>query len=363
MNQQISEQRKIKTNRRLPAIAVFAMTLFLAVTAHAQPCSLRVTGAIANCQGASVIWSSATPNVAGYYLQTYAGRFPSGQQLFPLSQRAFLIPSGCGSGGAVRLVEVLTSGAVCTLDWTGNLPHARPCSQCGTNGGNQTTIVSSANFRGNVSRNSLASIFPDPGTSFTDQSQSASSLPLPTTLAGVTVEIDGALCPLVAVTPGQINFLLPDWLAEGPTEVTATIRTTRGSVGQFFGRPQLNPNAPGVFTLSANGTGAAASVWLVIKPSGQHLYYAPGNLRFEPSDTIVLVLYGTGINESVADLILGNGQMIRAQYTGNSWMPGVQQMNFILSPAQLWTGTIGGFVRVTRSGLGFWDSQGFDLRR
>lgn len=345
--------------RAFATLAIFAA--ICTATALAQTCTLRTQGYVGGCSNVNVLWFTQTSQsaIARFDLNTFAGRFTADN-----TKRSYSIPTSCGSGGQVVITEVRSNGSTCTVQYAGNLPHNRPCDQCGTSGGgNGTTIVSAANFRGSVSRNSIVSVFPDPGVSFTDRTESASSLPLPTALAGVTVEIDGQLCPLVAVTPGQINFLLPDWLAEGPTEVTATIRTTRGSVGQFFGRPQLNPNAPGIFTLSANGAGAAASVWLVVKPDGRQFYYAPGSLVFSQGDTIVLILYGTGINESQCDLILSNGATHRAAYCGASWMPGVQQMNFILNQSQIWNGQISGFVRAHRPGVGWWDSQGFDVRK
>lgn len=328
--------------------------------ALAQTCTLRTQGYTGGCSNVNVLWFTQTSQsaIARFDLNTFAGRFTADN-----TKRSYSIPTSCGSGGQVIITEVRTNGTTCTVQYSGNLPHNRPCDQCGSIGGLGTTIVSSANFRGQVARDSLASIFPDPGVSFTDQTAFASSLPLPTSLGGVTVEIDGQLCGLTAVAPGQINFHLPPTLPDAITEVQATIRTTRGSVGQFFGRPQINPNAPGIFTLSATGTGAAASVWLVVKPDGRQIYYAPGSLTFAQGDVIVLLLFGTGINESQCDLILSNGATHRAKYCGISWMPGVQQMNFLFDPGQLWNGQISGFVRVTRPGVGWWDSQGFDVRR
>lgn len=309
----------------------------------------------------NVLWFTQTgqSSIAHFNLNTFAGQFT-----VPNTARSFSIPTSCGSGGQVVITEVRTNGSTCSAQYSGNLPHNRPCDQCsGVGGGNGTTIVSSANFRSATARDSLVSAFPDPGVTFTDQFAYATTLPLPTQLGGVSIEVDDQLCGIVAVSPGQINFHLPASLPDTITEIQATINTTRGSVARFFGRPQINPNAPGIFTVNAAGTGAAASVWLVVKPNGQQIYYAPGSLQFANGDTIVLLLYGTGINESTADLILGNGLMIRAQYCGASWMQGVQQMNFILSPSQLWSGQIGAFVRITRSGVGTWDSQGFDIRR
>lgn len=350
-----------KTKFSIGVLVAFALLIAFAAVTRAQTCTLRTQGYVGGCSNVNVLWFTQTgqSGIERFDLNTFAGRFTA-----PNTARSFSIPTSCGSGGQVIITEVRSNGTTCTAQYSGNLPHNRPCDQCGANGGgNGVSIVSSANFRGAVSRDSLVSAFPDPGVTFTDQVLFASSLPLPTQLGGVSIEVDGQPCGIVAVSPGQINFHLPKNLPDTITEIQATINTTRGSVARFFGRPQINPNAPGIFTASSNGTGAAASVWLVVKPNGQQFYYAPGNLRFDQSDTIVLLLYGTGINDNQCDLILSNGQLLRANYCGSSWMQGVQQMNFILSPSQIWNGQVSGFVRVTRPGLGFWDSQGFDLRR
>lgn len=350
-----------KTKFSIGVLVAFALLMLFAAVTKAQTCTLKTQGYVGGCSNVNVLWFTQTgqSSIAHFNLNTFAGQFT-----VPNTARSFSIPTSCGSGGQVVITEVRNNGTTCTAQYSGNLPHNRPCDQCSANGGgNGTSIVSAANFRTATARNGLVSAFPDPGVTFTDQFAYATTLPLPTSLGGVTVTIDGQLCGLVAVTPGQINFHLPANLPDFITEVQATIDTTRSPVARFFGRPQINPNAPGIFTVNATGTGAAASVWLVVKPNGQQIYYAPGNLQFGAGDTIVLVLYGTGINENTADLILGNGSMIRAQYCGASWMQGVQQMNFILTPSQLWSGRIGGFVRITRPGVGWWDSQGVEFQR
>lgn len=330
----------------------------------AQTCTPpRFQGWINSCQGLSIRWLNQNP-VSD--IDRYEVRWHSDNRIDHAAGSAISLSrlSGCGFSSHVTITQFMKNGGSCATTSSGSAPHSFPCSMCGGNGGgNGVSIVSSANFRGAVSRDSLVSAFPDPGVTFTDQVLFASSLPLPTQLGGVSIEIDGQLCGIVAVSPGQINFHLPKNLPDTITEIQATINTTRGSVARFFGRPQINPNAPGIFTASSNGTGAAASVWLVVKPNGQQFYYAPGQLQFGQSDTIVLLLYGTGINDNQCDLILSNGQSLRANYCGASWMQGVQQMNFILSPSQIWNGQISGFVRISRSNFGFWDSQGFDLRR
>lgn len=362
MNRNSQTRLQIKIAMMLAALG-FACLLALNSFAQSTCSTLQVTGAIANCQGSSVLWSSSTSNVKGYYLETYFGRWPSGQSLFPASQRAFLIPSGCSTGGAVRLVEVLNSGGQCTLDWAGNLPHARSCSDisCAGSAGVGATTVNASNFRQALAPDSIAAVFPDAGASFTDQSAVAFGFPLPTVLGGVSVTVAGIQAELFSVAPGQINFHIPTAIDPGPTDLPVQILTTRGSSPQFISRAQTNPSAPGIFTLASNGTGAAASNWLVIKPTGQQTWYAPGSLRVEPTDTLLLVLYGTGINESDATLFI-NGKSYPAKYCGDSWMAGVQQLNFIIPPNELWQGTVGAFVRVGVPGRS-WDSQGFDVRK
>lgn len=327
--------------------------------------TLRVTGAIANCQGSSVLWASSTPNVRGYYLETYFGRWPAGQSLLPSSQRAFLIPSGCSTGGAVRLIEVLNSGGQCTLDWSGNLPHARNCADtsCAGAAGVGATTVHAANFRQGLAPNAIAAVFPDAGQSFTDQTAFATGFPLPTVLGGVSITMNGVQCELLSVTPGQINFHIPSDADPGPTDIPVQILTTRGSAPQFLSRAQTNPSAPGIFTLASNGTGPAASNWLIVKPNGLQIWQNAGSLSFNSADRIFLVLYGTGINEIESALIV-NGLTISAIYTGPSWMTGVQQMTFPLTTAQASAlpAMSGAFVRVGIPGRS-WDSQGFDVRR
>ena len=360
---------KIKAKRSLMAIAAVAVLLILAAVTQAQPCSLRVTGAIANCQGASVLWSSATPNVAGYYLQTYAGRFPSGQQLFPASQRAFLIPSGCGSGGAVRLVDVLTSGATCTLDWTGNLPHARPCSQCGTNGGSRMATRHAASFRGDLAPGTIGAAFGD--APFTTVTAQATSVPLPTFLGGVRFLIDDQEVPLFFVSPTQINFYAPESLSEGLHSARAIAPDGATTYGDIL----INRNSPGIFTIEANGTGQSASVWLILSPNGLARYRTAVDAL--PGERVFLLLYGSGVTERVnyfgftsgsatLRVVVGNqAKEFPAQFAGPANATvfiGLNQLNFEVSQADLWSGLAGAQLTVSNAVGQRWDSNGFLVR-
>jgi uncharacterized protein (TIGR03437 family) len=84
----------------------------------------------------------------------------------------------------------------------------------------------------------------------------AASLPLPTTLTGTTVRVNGVAAPLFFVSPLQINFQIPAEMQNGNAvvEITAADGTiSRSNI-------QIVTTAPGVFTANASGRGAPAAL-------------------------------------------------------------------------------------------------------
>jgi uncharacterized protein (TIGR03437 family) len=85
----------------------------------------------------------------------------------------------------------------------------------------------------------------------------AGAPPLPFTMQGVTLTINGGFAPLFFVSPGQINFQMPNIISTGPATVTLTI--TQGA--QSTSVPVIvKPFAPSLFTINTQGTGQAATV-------------------------------------------------------------------------------------------------------
>jgi uncharacterized protein (TIGR03437 family) len=84
----------------------------------------------------------------------------------------------------------------------------------------------------------------------------ATTLPLPTTLGGTTVRVNGQLAPLFFVSAGQVNFAIPPGIAAGTA--TVTVNVGDGSVSQ--GTVQIAATAPGVFTANSNGLGVSSAV-------------------------------------------------------------------------------------------------------
>ena len=97
---------------------------------------------------------------------------------------------------------------------------------------------------------SIASVF---GTSFASSLILASSLPLPRTLGGTSVNSIAA--PLFAVSPTQINFQIP-WELQGQSQVSIIV--TVNGVTSSPVTINLAPFSPGIFTMNQQGTGQGA---------------------------------------------------------------------------------------------------------
>ena len=130
----------------------------------------------------------------------------------------------------------------------------------------------------------IASIFPQaPNVPFGDQTATAPSTPLPTTLSDIQVLVDNVPTPLFYVSPGQINFLVPMNIA---TSGTAEFQVVKASLGQILasGSASLDRVAPALFAVSGAGGQLAA-----VNEDGT--VNNPTNMI---SRGKVITLYGTG---------------------------------------------------------------------
>jgi len=101
-------------------------------------------------------------------------------------------------------------------------------------------IVSGASYQALAAPGMLVSIF---GTNLAPQTLSASSVPLSTSLAGVSVTFNGVKAPLYFVSPLQLNVQVPFEMVPGSANVTVTVN------GQSDSQPvQIANVAPGIFT-------------------------------------------------------------------------------------------------------------------
>ncbi len=172
----------------------------------------------------------------------------------------------------------------------------------------------------------------------------ALSLPLPTRLAGVTVEVSdsqGVSRPasLFAVRSTQINCLIPAGTALGPA--TLTVTNSLGSTSTID--IQVVAVTPGLFAINASGQGLAAATAFrrsadlvdtplqVFNPAGFPFEAVPLDLGSE-TDLVVLSLFGTGIRgfqNSIVVTIGGEAAQVLG-FAPSGQFEGLDQLNVLI---------------------------------
>jgi uncharacterized protein (TIGR03437 family) len=211
--------------------------------------------------------------------------------------------------------------------------------------------VSAASFLGNaLAPESILAAF---GTGLASATQVATTTPLPTTLAGVTLRVrdgNGAerLAPLFFVAPTQINYLLPLGTANGAASVTVS----NGDSVVALGTINVAALAPGLFSANADGQGVAAGVALRVKADGSQSFeplaeFNQAQNRFVPrpidlgpaTDQVFLILFGTAIrgrsNLAAVTCTIG-GESVPLTYAGAQGdLVGLDQVNAGALPRSL----------------------------
>jgi uncharacterized protein (TIGR03437 family) len=156
----------------------------------------------------------------------------------------------------------------------------------------------------------LAVIWSQTGSpDFTTVTQHAPSLPLPTSMGGVSVKIQDSGgtsrdMSLIHVSPKQLNIVIPDGTQGG----NATITVNRADGGVSTGAVVIESVAPGLFSATSDGKGLAVGQAIRVKAdgtwsqsdlcrwdSGQNKFVGiPIDMGSE-TDTTIVALYGTGI--------------------------------------------------------------------
>ena len=143
-------------------------------------------------------------------------------------------------------------------------------------------VVNAGSFNAPISGGALATVF---GSNFAGSNVSA-SLPLPTTLGGVSVTVNGRSAPLLFVNSGQVNFQVPWETATGKANVVVTNGLTSNTATVNVGTA-----APGLFILP----GGQAIV------QNQDFSLNGPNNPAKTGSTIVVYLTGSGpVNPPVA---------------------------------------------------------------
>ena len=213
-------------------------------------------------------------------------------------------------------------------------------------GNGQVAAISAASYSGTtLATESIAALF---GNNLSNAAQVASSLPLPFTLAGASVNLKDSigneyLAPLFFASSGQINFLIPAGLAPG----RGTVSVVTNGVIHSTGPLEIANVNPGLFAANATGKDVAAALALRIKSNGAQSYEPVATFdsaanRFvpiaidlsNPNEQVFLVLFGTGFwhRTSLANTsaIIG-GQSAEVLYAGAQGdLAGLDQCNLRL---------------------------------
>lgn len=211
------------------------------------------------------------------------------------------------------------------------------------------TTVSAASYRGEaITPDEIVAVF---GLNLATTTQVATTVPLPTTLAGTTIKVrDSAnierLAPLFFVAPTQINYLVPAGTAAGQ----ATILITSGTGIVSGSVVEIANVAPGIFVADASGRGLPAANALTFRADGSSssrpvAQFDPASSRFVAvpidlgaiDDRVFLSLFATGVRgRSSLDAVRAiiNGVEAPVSYAGDQGgFAGLDQINIELPRA------------------------------
>jgi len=194
-----------------------------------------------------------------------------------------------------------------------------------------------------VASGSIASAF---GKQIGASTEAAHSLPLQTTLGGVSVSVmDSAkvsrLAPLFYVSPNQINFVVPDATATG----MATVTIMNGDPMPPSTMVLVTAVAPGLFTANSQGTGVAAAIAIrrIIATQTDTevpVFHCDANacasdpIDLDAASNVFLELFGTGIRgrTSLAKVSATiGGTTVEVLFAGpQGQFPGLDQVNLML---------------------------------
>jgi uncharacterized protein (TIGR03437 family) len=160
------------------------------------------------------------------------------------------------------------------------------------------TAASAASFKATLAPGEISSIF---GAGLTSGgSEAPISQPLPMTLAGTQVRINGVLAPLFFASPNQINFQVPatTTATTGSTVPSSTALVEIISDGQLIraGAFQIAPIVPAIFTLNQSGAGGATA----LDPATNTIQ--PFNAKQANGQPNIISVFGSGLGADATDV-------------------------------------------------------------
>lgn len=312
--------------------------VYVADTAHNQVLVFNIpsgtssttpVSAYTGLSGPEAVWVNQS-TVAGYHNDIWVGdltglsRFPVpnplGTNTATLTMPAAEVagPSLTCSGGSLCEYPAIavtqdSFGALYVADYTNRVAIHYP-ALAGTNGasfacamgcslGGQTDTLYY------LSPGAYASLFPF-STSFPVTATANTTLPVPTTLGGVQVQVNGVASPVTYVSPSQINFVVP---FEAPTSGTAELAVVNPSTSQVVGSGSVTMNvaAPGFFITTQTTAGATPA-------AGQIAALNCNLVNKQCDNTVNSTAHPAGAGSTIQLYLTGQGQVSGAPPDGQA---------------------------------------------
>jgi uncharacterized protein (TIGR03437 family) len=201
--------------------------------------------------------SQVTTNEVVYLMATAtvsSGITPVGSVSFAIDGTSLGSANLTGSAGTATATLAVngsqlplgTGTITATFNSTSSAPVTVSVTASGSGSGTPAIagVANGASFKASFAPGSILSVF---GSQLSPVTQSASAVPLPISVSGVAVLVNGIVAPLYYVAPGQLNVQIPYETPHGTAQLSVN---NNGQVTtQSF---QVTNTAPGIFT-SLNG--------------------------------------------------------------------------------------------------------------
>lgn len=206
-------------------------------------------------------------------------------------------------------------------------------------------VANAASFARTVAPDSLA-VAAGQFTTQNNQNFVAPSgvFPLPLTLGGVSISINGTTAGLLFVSPAQVNFVVPAGLADTPS---ATINVTNSDNSTRTGTFTIAGNSPGIFTVNSAGSGVPTALTTFDGLSFQTVFNPDLSAKAVDAGTRdrrnTLVLFATGVRNAPAGTVIVKfqGVPVVAGFAGAvSGFVALDQINATIPPELAGIGSI-----------------------
>lgn len=172
--------------------------------------------------------------------------------------------------------------------------------------------ASAASFKNVAAPGEIVALF---GADLASGRFTAQTQPLPTTLTGVQLLVNGTPAPLFFVSPGQINFQMPRTIvattnSPGFNSATALLEVIRDNRLIRLGTMQVAPVSPSLFTVRANGAGEVSAVDALRGNVG------PFNAKQANGQPNVIAVFGTGLGIDATDVSGDQAGSVRVTFDG-----------------------------------------------